>query len=293
MHESQAEKILLSFIPFALSEELVRLCSSRGVGVSEISELRIRSPGACSAVISGERIRLLSILTSQDVKKCFVNLCEGALYAHRDNIRAGYVTLLGGIRVGICGRARYDGGGFVGVSDVSSLVFRIPTATSSNASVIYDAFKSASRGMLIYSPPGVGKTTALRALVSLLGEGKDSFETVVVDERCEFMPEEYKHSSVDILRGYRRAEGIEIALRVLSADVICVDEIGTAREADAILESLNSGVRFIATAHASNFDELKRRVNIKALLDAGVFDVYVGLSGKCGERRAEIMRSDF
>lgn len=292
MSKIEVEKKLLEFIPLAIAAELMRLCSSRGAQISDISELRIRAHGVSSAVICGERIRLLSGLSSQDVKKCFLNLCDGALYAHRDTIREGYVTLPSGIRVGICGEARYEGGSFVGVSEVSSLVFRIPTHASSNASSIYEAFCGAKRGMLIYSPPGVGKTTALRTLVSLMGAGREASQVVVVDERREFMPEEYKSASVDILRGYRRAEGIEIALRVLSAEIICVDEIGTAREAGAILESLNSGVKFIATAHASSYGELKKRANIKTLLDAGVFDVYVGLTLENGARRAEIMRSD-
>lgn len=292
MLKIKAEKKLVEFLPTAIVSELVHLCSSRGCGISEVSEVRIRAHGVSSAVIRGERIRLLTAPTSQDVKRCFLNLCEGALYAHRDTIRDGYVTLPFGIRVGVCGEARYEGGSFIGVSEISSLVFRIPTGASSNASLIYEAFRSSKRGMLIYSLPAVGKTTALRSLVSMLGEGKEALQVVVVDERREFITEEYKSQSVDILRGYRRAEGIEIALRVLSAEVICVDEIGTAREAEAILESLNSGVRFIATAHASSYEELKKRANIRSLLESGVFDVYVGLAMKNGARVAEITRLD-
>lgn len=212
------------------------------------------------------------------------------MYAHRDNIKEGYLTVDGGVRVGICGQARYEGGAFVGVSSISSLVFRIPTAASSNAGLLYDAWQECKKGMLIYSPPGVGKTTALRSLVGMLGEGRFGLQVVVVDERCEFIPGDYKSASVDILRGYRRAEGIEIALRVLSADVICVDEIGCSGEAKAILESLNSGVKFIASAHASSYAELTQRVNIKTLLDGGVFDVFVGLSLRDGARVAEITR---
>ncbi len=292
MHKGEVEKRLTQYIPPMLCAELLRLCVSRGVGISGVSELRVRSVGRSCAVICGERIQLLSQVSRSDVKKCFLQICEGALYAHRDNIKEGYVTLPSGIRVGICGQARYEGGAFVGVSDVSSLVFRIPTAISSNASLIYDAWRASNRGMLIYSPPGVGKTTALRTLVGMIAGGKEASQVVVVDERCEFIPEEYRLASVDILRGYRRAEGIEIALRVMSADVICVDEIGAAHEAGAILESLNSGVRFIATAHAASYEELNRRVNIKTLLDAGVFDVFVGLTLKNRARTAEITRLD-
>ena len=290
MYKVCVEKNFLSFVPKNLSLEVKRLCISRGRDVRDISELRIRCYGRSSAIICGERVQLLSPVSESDVKKCFLLICEGALYAHRDNVRAGYITLEGGVRVGICGQARYEGGEFVGVSNVTSLVFRIPTQASSNTDVIYDAWCKSKKGMLIYSSPGVGKTTALRSLVSVIGKGKDASQVVVVDERCEFMPDEYACCAVDILRGYRRAEGIEIALRVLSAEVICVDEIGNAKEAAAMLESLNSGVRFIATVHASSYKELSAKVNIKTLLDFGVFDVFVGLSLDNGVRKAEIMR---
>lgn len=293
MYRCAAENKFLEFMPPQVAAEIMRLCASRGVGASEVSEVRIRSVGKSSAVIRGERVPLLSRVCREDVKKCFLLLCDGALYAHRDNIREGFITLPHGIRVGICGQARYEGGVFVGVSDVASLVFRIPTHEASCADLIYGAWAEAKRGLLIYSSPGVGKTTALRTLVSMIGKGKDALQVIVVDERCEFIPEEYEFASVDILRGYRRKEGMEIALRVLSANVVCVDEIGSAEEALAILESLNSGIRFIATAHASSYSELARRVNIKALLEAQVFDVLVGLSLVDGLRVAEITRMDF
>ena len=288
----EVEKIFFEFIPTGLAREISRLCLSRGKSVNDISELRIRHLGNSSAVICGERVPLLCAVTEDDVKKCFFSLCEGAIYAHRDDIKEGYLTIEGGIRVGICGQARYEGGVFVGVSNISSLVFRIPTSSSSNTELIYDAWRDAKSGMLIYSPPGVGKTTALRSLVAMIGGGRCGSQVAVVDERCEFIPEEYKSASVDILRGYRRAEGIEIALRVLSAEVICVDEIGCSSEAEAMLESLNSGVRFIASAHASSYTELAQRVNIKPLFENKVFDVFVGLSLKNGARVAEITRLD-
>jgi stage III sporulation protein AA len=148
-------------------------------------------------------------------------------------------------------------------------------------------FLSARNGILVYSPPGEGKTSALRSLA--LGLGTMGMEVAVVDERCEFALEEYVGASVDILRGYRRAEGIEIALRTLSPDVIIVDEIGRLSEAEAMLESLSSGVRVAISAHASSADEVTRRRSLRPFIEVGAVDVLVGIKNVDGKRNITVL----
>lgn len=283
---NNAEK-MLNYLPRRVSEEIVRLSSSRGVGILGISEIRLRAMGKNSIIIAGERINLSTSASFDEVARTFSLLCEGAVYARRDGIREGYISLFGGIRVGVCGTARYDGGQLVGISDITSLVFRIPTGVFFGIGPLYEAWGKSKRGMLIYSPPGVGKTTALRVLTSVIGGGRCGEQVAVVDERCEFVPEDYLNSSVDILRGYKRAEGMEIALRTLSPSVIVVDEIGRSREADAMLESLNSGVRILASAHAQSYSEIQKRTAMKPFMENDVFDVFAGIIMKNGYRTLE------
>ena len=283
------EKIL-SYLPRRIVEEILRLSASRGVGILGISEIRLRAIGINSVIIAGERILLSAPSSPEEVERTFYRLCEGAVYARRDGIREGYISLPHGIRVGVCGTARYDSGTLVGISEISSLVFRIPTGVFSEITPLYEAYKSCDRGMLIYSPPGVGKTTALRSLAALIGSGRCAEQVAVVDERCEFIAEDYKNSLVDILRGYKRAEGMEIALRTMSPSVIVVEEIGRRREADAMLESLNSGVKIIASAHAGGFDELSKRAALLPFMQNGVFDIFAGIIRKDGSRHITVDR---
>ncbi len=279
---------LFTYLSRQCAAEIKRLLASRGVSDSALSEIRIRASGRSSVIISGERVALTSRIDSAAISKSLALMCDGALYARRDTIKDGYITLEGGVRVGVCGEARYDGGAFVGVSDVSSLVFRIPACTVAPNPALYKAWGACRRGMLIYSPPGVGKTTALRTLALEIGRGISDEQVAVVDERGEFFAEDYLMASVDILRGYKREVGIAIALRTLSPTVIAVDEIGRLSEAEAMLESLNSGVRVIATAHAGSARELKMRKSIAPFFERDVFDVLVGISLEGGKRKISV-----
>lgn len=283
------EKVLF-LLPQFYRDEAIRVCKSRKKDPSEISEIRLRAKGRSSFLLSGERISFTNSPTTDEMKRTLTRICDGALYAHRDSIRDGYITVEGGVRIGVCGRARYEGSSFIGVSDVCSLVFRIPTSNSSFTELLFGIWQKTSRGMLIYSPPGVGKTTALRSLVKAISTGKGAEQVAVIDERCEFSAEDYSHSSVDVFSGYRRAEGINIALRSMSPDVIALDEIGRLDEAEAMRESLNSGIRIIATAHAGSLSELKRKINMRPFFEGEIFDAFVGLSLKGGVRNAEVER---
>jgi stage III sporulation protein AA len=85
--------------------------------------------------------------------------------------------------------------------------------------------------------------------------------------------------SCDILSGYPKAQGIITAVRTLSPQVIICDEIGGMDEAKGIIDSINAGVKVIASAHAASFSELLRRPAIVSLLESGAFEKAVMLSG--------------
>jgi len=282
-----AHEKIMKYLPKNVSTEVIRLASIRG-SIEFVSEIRLRSNSRSIVTVKGERLPLAARLSSEELSDMLVSLCDGSLYAYRDSIRDGYVSPFSGVRIGISGQARYDGDMLVGVSSVTGLTVRLPTEPFFDAEALYSAWLD-SRGMLIYSPPGIGKTTALRSLAALIGKGCER-QTVIVDERCEFIAEDYRSASVDILRGYKRADGMAIALRSLSPDVIIVDEIGRREEAFAMLDSLNSGVRIVATAHAFDKEELKRRSCMLPFFENRIFDTLVGISVKNGIRTMQVER---
>ena len=238
----------------------------------DVNEIRLRAYGPLSVTVSGRNISLGKRVGSDGMREIFKKICGGAVFAHRDDVCSGFVTLDGGIRVGVSGHARYEGGRIVGVGEISSLVFRLPGRECSFARELYTNWLVRRGGMLICSPAGEGKTTAIRSLARLIGSGEVPRRVAVVDERCEFDPEAYTDAHVDILLGYKRALGVDIAVRTMSAEVVIVDEIGSREDAIALLGALGAGVDVIATAHADRFESALRRDYIRELVSGGLFE---------------------
>ena len=115
-------------------------------------------------------------------------------------------------------------------------------------------------------PPGGGKTTALRGLVDVVSQ---KLRVAVVDTRGELYGFA-EDALVDVLSGYPKAKGAEIAVRTLSPQVLVLDEIG-AEEAQALVALSSLGVRVVASAHAKEARELLARESMRRLFSCGLF----------------------
>ncbi len=282
--ERVLEKVMraVSYLPTRLRDEILRLSESRAGGASEIREIRVRRGGRSVLQIGMETVPLFTVCEEEEMSYILEALCGGSLYAYRSTVNNGYISVPGGIRVGLCGLVRYDEGGAMGVSDISTFVFRIPGHSCAFSDELERIYRSGvGGGMLIYSPPGVGKTTALRSLAASLGTGRNALRVAVVDERLEFSSEDYSDCYVDVLQGYKKSNGIEIASRTLSPEVIIVDEIGR-EESDEICAAVKCGIPIVATAHAGELSELLSKWSLSPLFDQKVFGVAVGISYRRG-----------
>ena len=282
----------ISAVLGALPSRLAREIRSMGEKMlSSLSEIRVRSSGRSIAVVGGRNLPLVAELSYGELADVLYRLCRGSLYAYRDSLARGFLPFDFGVRVGVVGEARYDGGALIGVDRVCALVFRIPTGRCDFGEKLYSLWRGLGGGnMLIAAPPSGGKTTALRSLAARIGGGNTPMRVTVIDERCEFVPEDYRGLSVDILRGYIRGLGMEIAIRSLSPEVIMVDEIGTRADADATANAASAGITVIATAHASGLEDARRRPILREIFELGLFPAFAAIRKERGGFAVEVWR---
>ncbi len=289
MNDIDMQKEALSLLPRRLASAVMRGASLRQGVFNEI-RMRIGMPLCITG--RGVNIPCGVVCSKEDVDYTLRALCGNSLYSHSETIREGYIAAPGGIRAGVCGRAVVERGEIVSVTDITSICIRIPRRIPGAADELYKMLKASSfrSGILIYSRPGIGKTTALRELTALLAGGEAPLRVALVDTRCELAGGLGGCLTVDVLSGYPRSQGIEIALRTLSPEYIICDEIASREDAFAIASARASGVPIAASAHADSLDELlsSEFMNVRGVANA--FDVFVCLKSRddCGRYETDV-----
>lgn len=227
--------------------------------------------------------------TAQDVDQAVQLVTRGSVYAWERELAGAFCTLPGGHRVGLAGRARTEGDRVIGQTAFSAVNLRLARAVPGAANAVLAALGRGWGGVLIFGPPGSGKTTVLRDLCRQLSCGRPDLglqprRVVVVDERGEIaasadgQPQFDLGPRTDILDAWPKAQGIVAAIRALGPEVVACDELGGADEAAAVAEAGRSGVGVLATVHAGSLDDLLRRPQLAGLLASGAFQRAVRLA---------------
>lgn len=276
---------ILACLPPHLRKTLSHMREGQGDFLFRLSEIRLRAGHYAALTLDGDNLLLPLLISQEELSDTLAALCGGSLYAHSESLRQGYLSAFG-CRVGVGGRAVYEGGRISGMAEVSSLCIRLGHTVPSAGRVAEEVFRrlSCRAGLLVYSPPGGGKTTLLREFARSISVGEAARRVAIVDARGELYDSDFPPAcQVDVLRSYPLALGIEMATRTLSPQLIVCDEIGSMREAEAILAVKGCGVPIVASAHASSVEELLARPPVAALVAGGVFSAYIGIVRRGGD----------
>ena len=76
-----------------------------------------------------------------------------------------------------------------------------------------------------------------------------------------------------------------LLLRTMNPQLIAMDEITRREDLDTVMQIVGCGVGIMASAHAQNLEEMRRRPLYRALLESGAFRRAVVIEGSGTGRR--------
>ncbi|MEW6242727.1 MAG: stage III sporulation protein AA [Bacillota bacterium] len=268
-------------------------------------EIRLRAGRPLAVYLDGSEVFLSGhrgahVVTAQEVFRTLQAASGSSVYAWEDDIRQGFITLRGGHRLGLAGRAVVVDGRIQSIQDVGSVAIRvareIPGAAKAVLHYVVDVHARRVRSTLLLSPPQCGKTTMLRDLIRSLSCGDlrgTGFRVGLVDERSEVaaaymgIPQKDVGPRTDVLYGCPKSQGLLLLLRSMAPDVLATDEVGSEEDAKAISEITRAGVAVLATAHGAELGDIAARPSMKSILNVGAFSRCVVLSRRSGPGTVE------
>lgn len=237
-----------------------------------------------------ENIDEAIICKLSDISEIIKRASDNSLYAVNDQIKKGFLTIKGGIRIGVCGEVVEENDCVNTIKNINSLNIRIPhkIKNCSLNAYLHIVNNNKVRNTLIISPPGAGKTTFIRDLAEQISIKNPAINILLVDERAEIsatvdgMQMLNVGPSCDIYTNCSKAFAFENGIRSMKPDVIITDEINLDDDLKAIKTAITSGVSVIATIHANDIYDLKSKPNFDEILKNKIFERYVVLSSKNG-----------
>lgn len=240
------------------------------------------------------------VVKEEDLAEMVAYLSRYSLYAFEEELKNGYITIEGGHRIGIGGQVSVQNGEVAGINYICFLNIRIAREVKGCAASAIPYLLEGSRicNALILSPPGIGKTTFLRDCVRLLSDGEVTsrgYRICVVDERSEIaaahrgIPQNDVGSRTDVLDRCPKNPGMVMALRAMNPEIIAVDELGTARDYEAVRQVMYCGCKILGTMHARDIEELEQKETMKKWVEQELFERYIILEyGQSEERNYQV-----
>ncbi|WP_430785332.1 stage III sporulation protein AA [Virgibacillus flavescens] len=256
-----------------------------------LQEIRFRLNQPIELIFDKEVEWITSIKpNSQDGVFVLNQLSNFSLYRMEDELREGYLTIEGGHRIGFAGKVNTLAGTIKAIQHIAFFNIRIAKQKIDAAKpIIPYIYKEKYLNTLFIGPPQTGKTTLIRDTVRLISSGwqdRSPKKVAVIDERSEIggsikgVPQHNVGTRTDLMDACPKAEGMMMMIRSMSPDVLVVDEIGSTKDVQALMEAILAGVVVICSVHGQTLQEINKRPSLQPLFEQNVFKRFVLLEKK-------------
>lgn len=273
---------ILRYFPNKIYQIFFNLFQENSKIAEELQEIRMRAERPIILKLRERDLILQYNITQTEILQIVERLCENSIYAYKNQICEGFITVKGGHRIGLTGSCVIENGKIINVKHISSLNFRIAREVL-NCSTrvlreVIDIENKSIYNTILVAPPGKGKTTMLRDIIRRLSNGIDEINFKgktcgVVDERGEIaamykgIPQNDVGIRTDIIENVEKNQGIHMLIRTMAPEIIACDEIGSKEDVEAIHYALYSGVKGIFTMHGKNIEDIKNNKQIYELIE--------------------------
>lgn len=273
---------ILRYFPNKIYQIFFNLFQENSKIAEELQEIRMRAERPIILKLRERDLILQYNITQAEILPIVERLCENSIYAYKNQICEGFITVKGGHRIGLTGSCVIENGKIINVKHISSLNFRIAREVL-NCSTrvlreVIDIENKSIYNTILVAPPGRGKTTMLRDIIRRLSNGIDEINFKgktcgVVDERGEIaamykgIPQNDVGIRTDIIENVEKNQGIHMLIRTMAPEIIACDEIGSKEDVEAIHYALYSGVKGIFTMHGKNIEDIKNNKQIYELIE--------------------------
>ncbi len=270
------KKELVNVLPTAIRTDI------ENISFQGLEEIRIRLGQSVELIYSGHICWLEKSVDKSALEEMLNYMTGYSFYAMTEEIKKGYLTLSGGHRIGLTGRANYKSTQkngveqVIAITDIGGLNIRIAHERKDCTKEIipYIRKENLIYNTLFFAAPGIGKTTYLRDAIRILSWGDrqhGGLKICVIDERSEIAachmgkPQNDLGGRTDVLDACPKEIGMEMVLRSMSPQIIAVDELGKETEFESLQKMGRSGVKVLGTMHGGSMEELKEIYGKKIL----------------------------
>jgi len=294
MHFARLNLIIFSMLKDYLDRSAYNLIV-KNFSFHDITEIRMRANQNLIIVIKNKKyylkddngvfVKCSAIMIDDFIKRA----SENSIYAFNESIINGFITLPNGIRIGLSGYVVTNNNEIKTIKNFQAVNIRIPHIVRNCSLAAYDfLIDDDVKNTLIISAPGSGKTTFIRDLIFQLYQHNISKNVLIVDERNEIcsvlngQPKVDLGGFCDVYTNCSKKFAFKNGIRSMSPDIIVTDEIDLDNDIDCILEAINCGVNIVATIHAKDINQLKKKKGFDRILDERFFSRFVVLTSDEG-----------